>query len=225
MVAALAGALLTTLVACIVCHVGMVDMAVLPTRGCGAKAPVLRTAASIRRPSTSTLPPASRAAEEAAAFAARAGALVQAQRSQPAGPQLAAAEPLPAGCVDHGTFVAVRMDSPPFETLAAATQRNKRGKRGATLSRLFDIRRGQQQVEVDVATLWATLRKHGGLHLVRAFRGWVHAGCRIMDQDLWCLLCLASAIRHCRSCCSSCPRIMRLCTELHSIQLIIPRAF
>lgn len=127
------------------------------------------------RPSASTLPPASQAAEEAVAFAVRAGALLQAQASQPAGPQPDAAEPLPPGCVDHGTCVAVRMDSPTFEVLAAATQRNKRGKRGATLSRLFEIRRGQQQAEVDVAALWAALRKHGGLHLVRPL--WAVAPC------------------------------------------------
>lgn len=88
-----------------------------------------------------------------------------------------AAEPLlAAGCEQRadGTII-VRVDAPSYETLAAATQHNKKGRKGSTLPSSFTIARargaqGSQKDEATIAPadLWAALRAQGGLHLVRA---------------------------------------------------------
>lgn len=128
------------------------------------------TAPAATMPARSVLPPLSQPAREAADFAAAASAALGARAASASVPaqQPPAAEPLPAGCERRadGTVV-VRLDAPSYAVLAAATQQNKKGTKGARLPQQFEISRARVEAVISVAGLWAALRSHGGLHLVR----------------------------------------------------------
>jgi hypothetical protein len=79
---------------------------------------------------------------------------------------------LPNGIELRGGTAVIRAEAPvTYNLLAAASEHNKRGTRGARgLKQVMTIQRrnGELKAEIDVADLWNALCNAGGLHLVSA---------------------------------------------------------
>ncbi|PSC67273.1 HAD family hydrolase [Micractinium conductrix] len=116
----------------------------------------------------SALPSGSRPAAEALAFASSVAGASQAAAAGATAVVLP--EPvLPAGALERGGVAVVRVDQPSFDLLAECTKHNNKGKRNALLPRTLEINQsGVGSASIDSAALFAVLRTHGGLHLVRA---------------------------------------------------------
>ncbi len=89
-----------------------------------------------------------------------------------AAPAALVAGQLPNGIELRGGTAVIRAEAPvTYNLLAAASEHNKRGTRGARgLKQVMTIQRrnGELKAEIDVADLWNALCNAGGLHLVSA---------------------------------------------------------
>ena len=74
---------------------------------------------------------------------------------------------IPEGAELRGAAAVIRCDEPSIALLIQATAYNKRGTCAAALPESFGVKQGGQDASVDVQVLWAALRRHGGMHLVR----------------------------------------------------------